>query len=205
MRAEVGEQVILFDGTGCEYLARVVKTTRHEVHVEVVSRVEKDRELNRELVLGVALPKGDRQSWLVEKAVELGVRRLVPLMAVRCVVKPSPKALKRLRRAVIETSKQCGRNQLMEITEPQRLGDYLDRAPAEATRWLAHPESRVPVDFSPSGSVYIAVGPEGGFDDDEIRSGAEAGWTLACLGPRILRVETAAIALASLVACQDVK
>ena len=212
MRAKIGAEVTLFDGTGCEYSARVVQTTRQHVDLDVLSRKPIDRELKRELVLGVALPKGDRQSWLVEKAVELGVRRLVPLSTARSVVTFSSGTLKKLGRAVIESSKQCGRNRLMEIVEPLPLEDYLRLVPPEAIGWFAHPNTAAPSDnktrspifgLSPESSLYIAVGPEGGFVAEEFQVAARAGWVPVCLGPRILRVETAAIALASIAACDN--
>jgi 16S rRNA (uracil1498-N3)-methyltransferase len=212
MRAKIGAEVTLFDGTGCEYSARLVRTTRQQADLEVLSRTQIDRELKRELVLGVALPKGDRQSWLVEKAVELGVRRLVPLSTVRRVVTFSSGTLKKLRRAVIESSKQCGRNRLMEIVEPQPLEDYLRHVPPEAIGWFAHPQPAVRSDdetrspmfgLSPRTSLHVAVGPEGGFVAEEFQLAARAGWVPVCLGRRILRVETAAIALASIAACDN--
>src|SRR5579885_1803665 len=79
MRAKPGQEVVLFDGGGAEWRARVARVGRSEIELELLTRHEVDRELSCELTLGVALPKGDRQKWLVEKAVELGVRRLVPL------------------------------------------------------------------------------------------------------------------------------
>ena len=98
---------------------------RTEVELGILSRDEVDRELPILLVLGVALPKGDRQKWLVEKAVELGVGRLVPLETARSVAQPTEQALERLRRTVIEASKQCGRNRLMEIASPQSWTEFV--------------------------------------------------------------------------------
>ena len=83
MRAQAGDEVLLFDGSGAEFLARVEHVGRAEVQLAIVSRAEVDRELAFPLVLGVALPKGDRQRWLVEKATELGVTQLVPLITTR--------------------------------------------------------------------------------------------------------------------------
>ncbi len=201
MRAGPGTRVVLFDGSGAEFAAEVRRAGRGEVELAILARVEVDRELSGELVLGVALPKGERQKWLVEKAVELGVRRLAPLRTARSVAQPGAEALKRLRRAVIEASKQCGRNRLMEVSEPQAWDEWLAAWGEGAVRLVAHPGAHtVGGDSVASHSRYaLAVGPEGGFTEEEIDRAMAAGWQLVGLGPRILRVETAALALAAIV------
>ena len=202
LRARVGESVLLFDGSGAEFDARVVRIGRTEVDLAVVAHHEVDRELPRSLTLAVALPKGDRQRWLVEKSVELGVTRLVPLETARGVAQPGDRALDRLQRAVIEASKQCGRNRLMEISPPQRLNDFLRGVPDETLRLIAHPDgaARPPGYWLGKAAwrpVCIAVGPEGGFNDQEIAGAGDC--PLVSLGPRLLRIETAALALAAAV------
>ncbi|MCL4204968.1 MAG: 16S rRNA (uracil(1498)-N(3))-methyltransferase [Pirellulaceae bacterium] len=204
LRAKVDDEVVLFDGSGAEFPARVVTIGRSHAELRVLERSWVDRELSPPLVLAVALPKGDRQRWLVEKAVELGVAQLVPLVTKRGVAQPVDRALDRLRRAVVEASKQCGRNRLMEISSPQTLAECFAAAPLGCQRWLAHPcasaqplrELLQQVTHDP---LLAAVGPEGGFTDDEIAAaGPEC--QLVTLGPRILRIETVALAVASGVA-----
>ncbi len=202
MRAKPGEAIVLFDGSGAEFIARVEAAGRNEVELTVLERHEVDRELPRPLTLGVSLPKGDRQRWLVEKAVELGLSRLVPLVTARSVAQPVDKALERLRRVVVEASKQCGRNRLMEIGNPLDWRRFVHDTQTE--RWLAHPahDRAIPIASFlrnlPSGDVSLAVGPEGGFTDDEIAIAVASGWQIVDLGPRILRVETAALVLLGL-------
>ncbi|MGE0758250.1 MAG: 16S rRNA (uracil(1498)-N(3))-methyltransferase [Pirellulaceae bacterium] len=217
MRASAGDEIVLFDGTGIECTARIAEIRRQEVRLDQLVCRPVDRELPFPLELGVALPKGDRQRWLVEKLTELGVTVLVPLITTRSVVRPDEGSLLRLRRTVIEASKQCGRNRLLQIALPQRWSDYVAGAGRGVVRWLAHPgagalrqpsERLAPGPAAPGerrGSlpaggpvpVSIAVGPEGGFTADEVVAAVEAGWTCVSLGPRILRVETAAVALAA--------
>ncbi len=139
MRAKPGTEVVLFDGSGSEFAARVERVGRADVTLAVLARSEVDRELPVRLTLGVSLPKGDRQRWLVEKAVELGVTRLVPLAAQRSVAHVSGEPPERLRRAVIEASKQCGRNRLMEIAAGEPLEHFLRAGESTAVRWLARP------------------------------------------------------------------
>jgi 16S rRNA (uracil1498-N3)-methyltransferase len=218
MRAKPGSRVVLFDGSGVEFLAQVDRIERSRVRLAVLSHQKVDRELPLELTLGVALPKGDRQRWLVEKAVELGVARMVPLVTARSVAR-YPRVWRpiqadqrqgsmagRLRRTAIEASKQCGRNRLMEITPPRAWPDYVAEAAEAPCRLLAQPGGHAPTPgplsaADPAGPVFLAVGPEGGFTDDEVSLATAAGWQTIDLGPRILRVETAALVLVAMV-CQ---
>jgi 16S rRNA (uracil1498-N3)-methyltransferase len=200
MRAGPGDRVVLFDGSGAEFSAVVEALGRDRVELHVVGREEVDRESSRQIVLGVALPKGQRQKYLVEKAVELGVQCLRPLRTERAVAQPDAGALDRLRRTVIEASKQCGRNRMMEIAVPQAWPDFVEATRHETHRLLAHlAPGESPVDSYESlgAKIILAVGPEGGWTDDEAALAVSAGWHTISLGRRILRVETAALALAA--------
>jgi len=205
MRAKPGMRVVLFDGSGVEFAAEVCDVRRSEVTLAVLDRTQVDRELPLRLVLAVALPKGDRQKWLIEKAVELGVSQVVPLETARSVAQPVEQALQRLRRTVIEASKQCGRNRLMELSLPRTWAQLIRGTADIPLRLLAHPggqgDSSLIRDPQAGGhpssfpSMVVAIGPEGGFSPDELRAALEAGWQQVVLGTRILRVETAAIFL----------
>jgi 16S rRNA (uracil1498-N3)-methyltransferase len=203
MRAKVSERVTLFDGSGTEFAAEITKCGRAEVELRVVERREVDRELPFELVVGVSLPKGDRQRWLVEKLTELGVTEMVPLETERGVAQPTDSAIERLERSVIEAAKQCGRNRLMRIAKPQALAEWVHVEVDGATsrRLIAHPggAALAPQNLSLAVPTRIVVGPEGGFSDAEVAAAIAAGWQCVALGPRILRVETATVALAALV------
>jgi 16S rRNA (uracil1498-N3)-methyltransferase len=204
MRASPGDSVILFDDSGAEFSAVVEQLKRSEAELRITERREINRELIFPLTMGVALPKGDRQKWLVEKLTELGVTTLVPLITERSVAVPSEHALERLRRAVIEAAKQCGRNRLLQISSAQPWKRWLDDTCglpnlSQSYRLVAHPSGLPLSEIAPTQSApfQIAVGPEGGFTDDEIAAATAAGWQTVSLGPRIQRVETAAIAIAS--------
>ncbi len=225
LRAKPGLDVILFSGDGGEHSARVVNVERSVIRLEAGARREVDRELPIAITIGVAMPKGDRQKWLVEKLTELGTARLTPLIAKRGVAQPSGDALKRFERAVVEASKQCGRNRLMEITEPVAIGDFLAQSPA-TVRLFAHPEGLPAATLGEVGNresgfgsfgqpqvavasaledvivqneVLIAIGPEGGFTEAEVDQAREAGWRMVGLGKQILRTETAALAMVAAV------
>ncbi|NIL95690.1 MAG: RsmE family RNA methyltransferase [Planctomycetales bacterium] len=206
MRAEQGTEVVVFDGRGAEYKAKVSRVGRGLVDLHIVQRLDIDRELPLRISLGVALPKGERQRWLTAKAVELGVARMVPLITRHGVAQPTATALDRLRRAVVESSKQCGRNRLTEICSPEPFPAFVGQAPRDAIRLVADPRGDCSWPtiarerLQKAGSVVLAVGPEGGFAEDELTVATTAGWFAVDLGPRILRVETAAIALVALAA-----
>jgi 16S rRNA (uracil1498-N3)-methyltransferase len=209
MRAKPGARVVLFDGSGAEFTAEVLRVGRSHVELTIVDGRNVDRELDFDLTLAVALPKGERQSWLVEKGVELGVTRIVPLIAARSVAQPIDKALDRLRRTVVEASKQCGRNRRMEIEAPRRWAEFAAESSPSACRMVAHPGGGAPPAsrgirelrdlIAAADRVMAAIGPEGGFTDEEIAAAVAAGWTPVDLGPRILRVETAALFAAATV------
>jgi 16S rRNA (uracil1498-N3)-methyltransferase len=197
-RVRPGDTIHLFNGDGFEYPARVVDIARRDVTVEVLSRDSPQCELPFALHVAAPLPKGDRAQFLVEKLTELGVTSLTILITERSVVSPREAKLEKLERYVIEASKQCGRNVLMRIEPPREWSALLGDEQLQARRLLAHPGGKPLRECAPqSGDVVAAVGPEGGFSDEEIAAALAAGWQFVDLGPRILRVETAAVALAA--------
>lgn len=203
-RLRPGDAVCLFNGDGREYPATVIAVARRSIALEVERVESPNRELSVFVEIAVPLPKGDRAQFLVEKLTELGVTRMVPLRTVRSVVHPGETKQEKLRRWVIEASKQCGRNVLMEIAPLSDWKSYCAQADLPPARWLAHPTEAAATpgqlaQQQPAADkrrLALAVGPEGGFTDEEIASAVSAGWQLVNLGSRILRVETAAIALA---------
>jgi 16S rRNA (uracil1498-N3)-methyltransferase len=148
------------------------------------------------LVLATAIPKGERFDWLVEKATELGVDRFLPIVAERSVVLPRGSKLDRLRRSIIEASKQCRRARLMELAEPVAWSELV-RTNSGASRLLADPLG-VPGTSWPEiprgAEAVLAVGPEGGFTGAEAELAIGQGWLPIRLGYNILRVETAGVA-----------
>ncbi|HEV3263349.1 MAG TPA: RsmE family RNA methyltransferase [Gemmataceae bacterium] len=190
-----GDRVRLFNGDGNEYLAEVTGTSRHEVTLHVLSVESTARELGFRLEVAAPLPKGDRGHFLVEKLTELGVSSFIPLRTRRSVVHPGDSRLEKLQRYVIEASKQCGRNVLLRVEPVVDWPTYCGRAGLPATRVLAQPggTSRP---WQAGQDVAVAVGPEGGFTDEEVAAARAAGWDQVGLGPRVLRVETAALVLA---------
>ncbi len=196
MRAEPGTKIVLFDGRGGQHDAEVLRCGRKTVELTVGPCREDPPELPYPLTLAVALPKGDRQRWLVEKAVELGVTQIVPLQTQHSV---SGKAMvsSKLSRYVIEACKQCGRNRLLKIAPPQEIRSFLEQADVSHRRLFAHPGG-IPLSKvlqQTDAPISLVIGPEGGFTDEEAAFASHCEWQMVDLGSRLLRVETAALAL----------
>jgi 16S rRNA (uracil1498-N3)-methyltransferase len=192
-----GALVEVFDGQGWAAQAEVTAVGKEWVELRTLGEFPSDREAACRLTLAAAVPKGERFDWLVEKATELGVIRLVPIVTERSVVDPRAAKLERLRRVVIEASKQCGRNTLMILENPVGWARWLEEAPQVAPRLVAHPGGLPPRHWTKArrgGEAALAVGPEGGFTEDEIAAARGAGWEIASLGVTLLRIETAALA-----------
>ncbi len=196
-----GDAICLFNGDGKEYHARVLEVHRRCVSVDIFDAAEPRRELSFPLVAGVPLPKGDRAQFLIEKLTELGVTSFVPLASQRGVIHPRDTRLDKLRRHVIEASKQCGRNCLMVIEPLEPWEVFCRRGNAGECRVFGHPGGEAIQNIQrrrPAGiPVTLAVGPEGGFTEEEVLQAHAAGWLSVDLGTRILRVETAALVLAA--------
>jgi 16S rRNA (uracil1498-N3)-methyltransferase len=159
------------------------------------------RELAHHVEAAVPLPKGDRAQFLLEKLTELGVMRFVPLQTARSVVHPRETKLEKLERYVIEASKQCGRNRLLQVGPLTAWADYCRRPDLPVLRLLGDRHGAA-WPGPAGGDVVFAVGPEGGLTDEEVAMATTAGWRLVGLGPRTLRVETAALALAVIAGTQ---
>jgi 16S rRNA (uracil1498-N3)-methyltransferase len=200
-RLRPGDAVCLFNGDGREYPACVHAVARKSVQLEILRVEEPRREQPFALEVAAPLPKGDRAQFLIEKLTELGVSSFVPLGCERSVIHPSEGKLDKLHRYVIEASKQCGRNVLMQTRDLEQWEAYCRPANAGDVCLVGHPggSAQIP-SLAQATAVRVAVGPEGGFTDAEVMLARERGWHLVDLGPRILRIETAAIALAAVMA-----
>ncbi|MGQ9505700.1 MAG: RsmE family RNA methyltransferase [Thermogutta sp.] len=219
MRGRVGDRVVVFDGEGHEAVVEIAEMQKKAAVLRFVEWTNVSRELPMIVRIASPLPKGERERFLVEKLTELGVSTFTPLITHRTVVRPDDQAVKRLRRWAIEASKQCGRNHLMRIESPVRWETLLQSAWPSERRLFAHPFSHSQIATLPSPAhhgasevfwktlplvvaardILAAVGPEGGFTDEEFTQAIRAGWQQIDLGPRVLRVETAAIVLATMI------
>ncbi|MCX7390796.1 MAG: RsmE family RNA methyltransferase [Planctomycetota bacterium] len=200
LRAQIGDSVELFSGTGRRWMGRVTSLSRSEIVIAIESEPIEQPQPAVHVTLAVALPKGDRQKWLVEKLTELGVAELIPLEVDRGVAIPTDSARARLMRTVIESCKQCGRDRVMTIS-PSMSPSLLIAAQQDTLLWLASPDAATTPVSAPDSSpgktrVLGVIGPEGGLTESELSLFLQAGFLGVSLGPHILRIETAAIAMA---------
>jgi 16S rRNA (uracil1498-N3)-methyltransferase len=199
MRAGEGDIVILCDDATGEWAAEVVQAGKRDVTMRLVKRL-RPREPVPDFWLCAALLKRDRFDLVLEKATELGVRHIRPVLARRCVA--DKLNLERARAIVTEAAEQCARTALPELAEPVKLEALLREWPAERALFFADEQGGEPAAAAfaaQSGPAALLVGPEGGFDDGEretVRALPQA--RPVSLGPRILRGETAAIAATAL-------
>lgn len=195
LRLGPGDQVKLFDDKTGEWRAEIVEAGKKKVVLSVGEKL-RERESVPDLWLLFAPVKRGRIDWLVEKATELGVARLVPVITHRTIVERLN--LQRLRAHAIEAAEQCERTALPELAEPGKLEKLLAAWPADRALYFADEAGGDPFEPKP-GPAAILIGPEGGFTDEEralIRAVPAAG--PVSLGPRILRADTAALAAVAL-------
>lgn len=198
MRAKTGEAITLFDGVGNESAGTIETVGRREIICKTSAVSAIDRENTVAVTLGVAMPKGDRAKELVERLTELGVNRLVPLHCKRTQWPAPNNAIQKWQRVVIDACKQSQRNHLMEITSPHDLASWLATVSPSmsVSRFLVHPDDLTVSPESnivPATEVHAVIGPEGGFNDEEVAIADTHGWKRLSLGKRIYRIETAAI------------
>lgn len=198
LRARVGADLVLFNGDGCEYDGAIDSIRGSAVAIAVAQRRPVDRESPLRITLVQSVPRGDRMDFILQKATELGVHRIVPVLSQRSVVRLDDKqaAAKLLhwRAICVNACEQCGRNVLPTVEQPRQLIDHLVAA-APALRLVMSPRAgdNLPPQ-SGLAEVEIIIGPEGGFEAQEMQAMRVAGIRGIRLGPRILRTETAAVA-----------
>lgn len=202
-RLRDGQAIVLFNGTGGEYHARLHIDGR-TASATIDRHVPTERELPGRITLVQGLASGDRMDWIIEKSVELGVTAFVPVAARRSVLQLDGKRLeKRLdhwQRLIASASEQCGRNRLMDICAPMTLDAWLESPAAlrPEDTLLCHPEGSVPfaqaLAHAP-GQLCLMVGPEGGWSDEEQAAARARGAKSVQLGQRVLRTETAGVAM----------
>ena len=213
LRLRVGEALTLFNGEGGEHAAQIDRAHGGTVTVAVGEREPIERESPLALTLAQGVSRGERMDFVVQKATELGVSSLVPLLSERSVVRldaqQADRKLNHWRAVAIAACEQCGRNRLPQVRAPVALREFLrsgaPAAPAAAaapagTRLLLSPaaERRIADLADAARAVTVLIGPEGGLTQEEEQAAVSAGFTPVRLGPRVLRTETAAIAALTL-------
>lgn len=202
LRLQTGDRVTLFNGDGHEYDAQLDSVGKQSVHVRITGQRQVDTSSPLHLTLAQSVARGDKMDWIVQKAIELGVACIVPLLSERTEVKlAGERAQRRLAHwqgIVVGACEQSGRTRLPTLEPIQSLEHWLaGLAPSGGLRLVLSPGSRIRLrDLRPlENGVTVAIGPEGGYSDRDLDRFRQCGFEALSLGPRILRTETAGVAV----------
>ena len=198
LRLRVGDGVSVFDGEGHEYSCSIQEIGKRSSDVIIVKETQPSSpESPLEITVAATILNGEKYDFVIQKAVELGVAMLVPMNTIRCDVKlkDAEKRMTRWRRIAMEATKQSGRAMLMQIGEPTAFEKLVAESKGENVVLFSERDG---VDFStikPQKKITAIFGPKGGWDDSELEAAAQRGIKIVTLGGRILRAETASIAI----------
>lgn len=203
LRMQAGRELILFNGAGGEFAATIHEVSKKHVTVSVQEHSVDNRESPLELELAIGISRGERFEWVLQKATELGVTKITPLITERTEVKVGgdrqEKMHDRWQHILVSACEQCQRNLLPQLSAPIQISDWLPTVNSDLRFVLHHRDSqRLPADKTPI-SVTLLIGPEGGLSEREIAHALEQDFNALTLGPRVLRTETAPVAAISLV------
>lgn len=210
LRLREGDEMILFDGSGGEYFARIFEVVRERVLVDVLDWCDVERESPINVTLVQALQSGEKMDLTIQKSVELGIVRIIPVSSRRSVVKlEGERAARRVqhwRGVAASACEQCGRNRVPAVAELGRLEKFLQTpASPDLLRLMLVPgaaQSLSDLPRPPKGAqIELLIGAEGGLAPDEIDCSMQAGYMGVRLGPRILRTETAGLAALAVIQC----
>jgi 16S rRNA (uracil1498-N3)-methyltransferase len=195
LRMRAGDQVLLFNGEGQEYLARLTDVDKRSVQVCIESSEAPQRESALRIHIGQALSRGERMDYAVQKATELGMARMTPLFSERCEVKlNSERQDKRLRhwqQVAISACEQSLRCTVPQVDAPASLEHWVRSVEADLKLVLHHHSARALGQLPRPSSIALLIGPEGGLTETEVELAMAAGFQPVALGPRVLRTETA--------------
>ncbi|HAK60364.1 MAG TPA: 16S rRNA (uracil(1498)-N(3))-methyltransferase [Nitrospiraceae bacterium] len=207
LRKQPGDMLMLSDGQGTEYITRIIRSDRSGITAEITERSTREIRYPR-ITLGQGLPKSDKMDWIVQKATELGVAKIVPLMTERTIVKvkDEEKRIARWQRICREAAMQSARPDISQVGPITSFHDFVMTPAREPKTLLLLPweEGTEPIKNvlrnNPEVQHIVAIiGPEGGLSEAEARSAEQQGFSTVSLGPSILRSETAAMAVLSMV------
>lgn len=209
LRLDIGEKIIINNGNGCEYLGEISSIDKTLVKVKILEKLDINNESPIEIYLFQGLPKATKMDLIVQKNTELGIKEITPILTSRVDVKLKGefKKIDRLQRIALEASKQSKRTLIPKIREPIALDEVIDRVsnfdlvivPYEDETEVTIRQMVMSLDKNNIKTVAIIIGPEGGFEKEEIKILKETGAKIITLGPRILRTETAGFTATTLV------
>ncbi len=198
LRLTAGTALTLFDGTGGEYPATLVRVDKRGASVRVERFVAVERESPLAVTLAQAVAANDAMDYAIRKATELGVTAIQPLVTARSApMPPGARGARRVahwRQVVVAACEQCGRNRVPDVSPPQSVGDWLAAWAGGGIVLAPEADRALAALAQPPAPIALLIGPEGGLDAREIEAARARGFRAAGLGPRVLRTETAAAA-----------
>lgn len=206
LRLKQGDSIILFNGRGGEFFSEIITINKNTSNIKILKHNERECESPLNIELAQAICANEKMDWVIQKAVEIGVNRIQPVITTRSVIKlSSERAAKRLRhwqQIVIAACEQCGRNRLPEVLPPLSLphwlGEIKNREQSTHTNLLLSPTAEKKLSTlskkTNSGLYTLLIGPEGGFTPEEERAALHTHFEPIQIGKRVLRTETAALA-----------
>jgi 16S rRNA (uracil1498-N3)-methyltransferase len=205
LRMQPGQELLLFNGDGQDFPATITSAGKKQVEVQLGSPTANTTESPLEIVLGQTLSKGDRMDYAVQKAVEMGVTRIVPLTTERCEIRlkgdREDKRLRHWQSVAISAAEQCGRARVPKILPVMTVNEWFERTGDCDLRLVLHHRTEQSLTaLNKPARIALLIGPEGGLSGDEIAAAEHAGFLPVALGPRVLRTETAPVAAMAL--CQ---
>lgn len=203
LRMQAGRELILFNGAGGEYPGVIDAISKKSVTVKLTGFNPENRQSALQLELAIGVSRGDRMDWVLQKATELGVTKITPLITERTEVKLGGERADKKRghwqQTIISACEQCQRNLLPELAEPVLFSEWVAQCKAELKFVLHHRDNQGLPQNATAGSVALLIGPEGGLSDTEITQAVAQQFSPLTLGPRVLRTETAPVAAISVV------
>lgn len=202
LRCKPNDKILITDRTGTAYSAEITALTKKQVTLNVTGPFSQNNESFLEIVLLQGLLKGEKMDFVIQKAVELGITEIMPVITERSQVRET-RRLARWQKIAEEAARQCRRNRVPVIHEPAQMEDVITAQTSGKgiICWekdgLPFPEALQP--FIEEKRIMLCIGPEGGFSEEEVKTATDKGFTVASLGRRILRAETAAIASIAIV------
>ena len=203
LRMQAGRELILFNGCGGEYAGAIEAISKKSVAVKLAEFNPENRQSSLQLELAIGVSRGDRMDWVLQKATELGVTKITPLITERTEVKlggeRAEKKLGHWQQTIISACEQCQRNLLPELSEPMLFSEWVAECKAELKFVLHHRDNQGLPQDKTTDNIALLIGPEGGLSDTEIALAVAQHFSPLTLGPRVLRTETAPVAAISLV------
>lgn len=200
LRLKAGDNINVFNGEGREFACSIASIEKRSVTLSILNETEPSSpESPLDLTIAAVLLKGDKLDLSIQKAVELGVNRFIPMTSIRCDVKVrgDSKRSDRWRRIALEATKQCGRARLMQIDDVTSYADVLQTGGPTMIHFSERDGKRFE-EMSPAKEILAFIGPEGGWDDSELQAAEKAGVISITFGGRILKADTAAISIATI-------